>query len=131
MAARDGVRDLGPRRIEHRDEPEQAEPALGLLAALWRRRIDGEPAARDAEHAQAAARVARDATLDLLALRRAQGSLLAVPADDRRAERQERLGRALGVHPQASVALVDRRHELEHRVEVELRHVGEPLAGPR
>ena len=34
MAARDSLGDLGPRRVEERDEPEQAELVLGVLAPL-------------------------------------------------------------------------------------------------
>ena len=52
VAARDGVGDLGPRRVEQRDQPEQDEVALGVLA---RRRAAPAPpgsrrrATRDAE----------------------------------------------------------------------------------
>ena len=84
-----------------------SRPARGSRArarrprALGQRRRRGEPALRDAEHAQALAGVASTSALDLArARRRRAGARARRVQHDRRAPRQHRLRRALGVDPQ-------------------------------
>ena len=102
--------------------PRKQRSALGLLAdARVRRRRRLEPALGDGEHAQALARRSSSTRRpSSRALAGPSGRSLSVAPDHRRAARQQRLRRALGVDPQPAVALVDRRHELEHRIEVEV-----------
>ena len=117
--------DRGSGRIEHRHHSQQAQVPLGLLATLGQRRLGVQAAARDPEHTQALAGVARDHALDLRSLLRPEATRPTVWPHARRTERQQRLGRPLGVHPQRSLALLHRRHQLDDRVEVKL-----PAAAP-
>ena len=68
--SRDRLGDLGPRRVEERDEAEEAELALGVLASLGRLGAVGQAAPRDREHAEPLLGVALEHVEDLLAIRR-------------------------------------------------------------
>ena len=52
VAARDRVGDLGPRRVVHRDQAEEAELALGVARAGGQRAFGEAAPAREREHAQ-------------------------------------------------------------------------------
>jgi len=106
MTRGDRVRDLAPRRVEHRHQPEQAQVALGLLAPVWQASSPAEAPTCHSEYTQPLARVVRHAPLDLLELSRSQLPLAAVRSEDRGAPRQQRLGRPLRVDPQLPVASV-------------------------
>ncbi len=116
VAAGDGFGDLGARRVQHRDQPQEAESLLGLLA---RRRLAApDLALREREHAQPFPCVALDPLRDLRAGGVLERRLAAVAAQDGRAAGQHRLGGALGVEPGAGAVRVDRAHQLELGVEV-------------
>ena len=118
VAALDRIGDLRPRRIEHGHEAEQHEVPLGVLAAA------GEVAVGLAlghgENPQAVVGVCIDQPLESTPLGRVQRFRPAVSVDGSVATRQDRFRRALGVDPSSVVRCVDRRHELERGIEVEL-----------
>ena len=116
----DGVGDLRPRAGRSSRRARGRELALRLLAALGHR----SPAPSRRRATPSTRRPSRGVAVDQpLDLARAPPRRAAAPPVRRRRRRaagQQRLRRALGVHPQLAVALVDRRHQLQHRVEVEL-----------
>ena len=120
VASGDGGGDLCAGRVGHRDQAEEAEAAFCLLADLRYGRGRLQPALGDGEDAQPLPGVAFGQLQELRAFCRAERALLSVAPDHRRAARQQRLRRALGVDPPVAVAVVDRGHELEHRIEVEV-----------
>ena len=78
----------GPRRVEHRDEPEEAELALRLLATLGDGIGVAQCAAGDGQHAQPAAGLRVDQGRELAALGVGQRTLATVGAEDARAARR-------------------------------------------
>ena len=56
MTAGDGIRNLGPWRVKHRDEPQEAEFALRVVALRGGVHNFGELAVRDCENSQTFAR---------------------------------------------------------------------------
>ena len=98
MAAGDRVCDSGPRRVEHRHEPDEPQLPLGRVARRRLARGRQRPS-REGEHALSLAGVVGDAAGDLLAARWLQRDLPAVAIENRGAGRQHGLWRALGVQP--------------------------------
>ncbi len=117
VAAGDRVCDLGPWRIEHRHEPDEAQPLLGRFARRRLGRQRQRPSS-ERQHALSLAGVVGDPPGDLLAARSSQCDLGTVAIENRGAGRQHGLGRALGVQPVEAVAGVERAHQLAVRVEV-------------
>ena len=109
VTAGDRLADLGAGRVEHRDQTEEAQLTLGLLArgdrcAGWQ----GPPGER--QHAQPVLRVCLDAMHDALTLRRVERELPGVPGEDRDAAGQDLFRSALGVKPLAPGSKLERRH---------------------
>ena len=102
MAQAHGLGDLGAWRVEERDEAEQAQLALGILASLRGLLGGREPASCDREHAQPLGRVALENGQDLGSVRVRQRDVVVRAADQRRA-RQHLLGGALRVDGEAPV----------------------------
>ena len=117
-ASGDGVADLGPGRVRHRQQAEQAEVAL-RFGAVGREGIAGEAAACESEDAIATPGVAGDRLGHRGAGLGVQGSGPIRPGDQG-ADRNHRLGGALGRDPTAAGGVVDRRHQLQLGVEVKL-----------
>jgi hypothetical protein len=107
-------------RVGHRDQAEEAEASFCFLAVLRYGLGRLEPALGDGVDAQPLPGVVVVQPQDLSALCPAERALLSVALDHRRAARQQRLRRSLRVDPPVAVAVVDRGHELEHRIEVEV-----------
>ena len=95
VALRDGARHVRPRRVEHRDEPEQAQVALGEVAIGRRVAGPGPPGGR--EDAQSLRGVAVGPRRERAALAVVEGGARPVGVQDRRAPLQQDVRRALHV----------------------------------
>jgi hypothetical protein len=105
VAIIDRAGDLRPGRIDHGDEAEKAQTALGRLASFGG---GSQPPVGDRKHAQAAGRVALDRSVHALELGVAQSA--ATP--------QHLLGRALRVEHEPGRHPVNRGHHPQGGVEV-------------
>ena len=111
--------NLRPRRVEQADQSEQAEIVLGVLAERGRLGAVRQAPSRDREDAQPLRRVALEHREHRVAGGVVQRHVIVGAADHRRAF-EHLLRRTLGVDGQAAVlALVDRRHQTQRRVEPE------------
>ena len=122
--------NLRPQRVEHGCHPGQAQVLLGVLALGGDRGPGGQHPAGNGQHPQAALRVAGHDARGLVAVGGGDRHV-AVAAADPGDPGQDLLGRALGVHHQAPVLVIDRGHELEPGVEAEQLAAARLPAGQR
>ena len=99
VAAGDGLGHVRARRVEQRDEADEAQIALGVLALAGHRLVAGRRAARDAEDAEAALGRLLDLVEQLRAHRRGQRSRLTAAVERRGATIEQHVGRTLRVRP--------------------------------
>jgi hypothetical protein len=105
VTARYGVSHLGPGRVEHRGQAEEAQVAFGVLAVPGQR--GAQVAGGEGQHPQAAGGVGVDHAGDFATGRRVERRDRAVGAADGGAGRQDRLRGALGVDAQRAGVAVD------------------------
>ena len=121
------VGHLGPGRVHHRGQAEEAQVPFGVLAVPGRRAA--QVTGGKGQHPEPAGGVGVDHAGEFAAGPRVQGPDRAAGVLDGGAARQDRLRGALGVHAQHAAAAVDGGHELERRVEMELGGPGRLPAG--
>ena len=114
----DRGRDLGARRVEHRHQPDQAQVPFRLLPLAGNQGAGRERPAAEREHPQALPRVIVHEPRRGGLVRGRDRRLVRAAADPARPG-EDLLGRALSVHHQAAVQLIDGGHELDPRIEPE------------
>ena len=119
MAAGDGLRHLGPGRVEERDEPEQGELSLGLLAHRGSVVAGRQLPAGDREDAEPGGGIELDALEHRGPSCVVERLLAPVGAKDRNGAAEHRLGRPLRVDDEAAGIVVDGGHQPQRRIEPE------------
>ena len=118
----DRVEDLEPGRVEHRDQPEQTQPILGIGAGEADHGVAIKSTAGDRQYSQSLRGVVVDQPGQAGSVEVGEVAVPPAALGDSGAPRQHCFGCALGVHGNVSVAFgIDGGHAEQVGVEVEHR----------